>query len=150
MNSNNDKPLVLATGEENRRITRHVLECLNKFPGLPVERITYGMLTPNKAGISLVSITGAAITKRDICGGHQAEYNFSLDYRVKAGASEDERLKADELLDDLGDWAVKQLPELDGAISIGFQITERASLFAVFPNGDEDHQIIMKFTYEVM
>jgi len=150
MNSNKEKPLELAAGDENRKITRHVLDCLGKWPDLPVKSVTYGMLQPDKAGISLISLQGAVITKRYITGGHQAEYPFALIYRIKPGNSIDKRLAADELLDSLGDWAVTQCPDLEGAIPMGFQITERASPAATYSNGDEDHQIVMKFIYEVI
>lgn len=146
---NKEKPLMLATGEENRRVTRHVLDCLNAWPQLPVKQITYGMLQADKPGITLAADQGAVITKRYITGGHRAEYPFALVYRIKAGNSTDKRLKADELLDRLGDWACTQRPPMEEARAIGFCPVQRAVLAEVYPNGDEDHQILLKFTYEV-
>lgn len=150
MNSNDkQKPLALATGEENRRVTRLVLECLNAYPQLPVKQVNYGMLQADKPGIALAADQGAVIVKRYITGGHKAEYNFALVYRIKAGNNNDKRLKADEALDSLGDWACAQRPPMEGARAIGFAVAQRAALDAAYPNGDEDHQIILKFTYEV-
>ena len=148
MDNNKQKPVVLADGEENRKITRRVLECLNRYPHLPVNQISYGMLLPNKQGLALATQQGAVITARYICGGHKAEYTFALVYRIQPGNSLDKRLKADELLDSLGDWAATQRPELEGASPLGFRVMERACLAEVYDGGDEDHQIIMKFTYE--
>lgn len=151
MDSNNEKPVLLASGKENRQITRHVLGCLNQCPELPVKKISYGMLLPDKPGLTLVTVQGAAIVKRYIDGGHRGEYPFVLLYRIKAGNSDEKRLTADEALDTIADWAILQKPNLgQGVTPIGFEITERASLDAVYEGGDEDHQILLKLTYEVI
>ena len=62
------------------------------------------------------------------------------------------RLKADELLNALGDWAASETPPDigDGRRVIRIEPTTRSSLFAVYENGDEDHQILMKMNYEVI
>lgn len=151
MDSNREKPVLLASGKENRQITRHVLDCLNQCPELPVKKISYGMLLPDKPGLTLVSVQGAAIVKRYIDGGHRGEYPFMLLYRIKAGNSDEKRLSADEVLDNIADWAVTQKPSLgQGVAPVGFEITERASLGVMYEDGDEDHQILLKLTYEVI
>lgn len=151
MESNKEKPVLLAPGEENRKITRQVLDCLNQYPKLPVKRISYGMLRPDKPGIALATDQGAVIVKRYITGGHLAEYTFALVYRIKPGNSQEKRLEADEALDSLGDWAHGQQAPLDGgARSRGFSIIQRAALMEEYESGDEDHHMILKFTYEVI
>ena len=106
--------------------------------------------------MALSTIQAAYIVKKYILGGYQAEYQFKVIYRMKPGNSNDKRLKADELLNELGDWA-----ELFGGVNddpfigkgkrvIRIEPTTRSSLFAVYENGDEDHQILMKMNYEVI
>lgn len=91
------------------------------------------------------------MTNKYILGGYQAEYQFKVVYRIDPGESIDKRLKADETLNALGDWAVKQMPpDLgEGRRVIRIEPTTWASLFAVYENGEEDHQILMKMNYEV-
>ena len=89
--------------------------------------------------------------KKYILGGYQAEYQFKVIYRIKPGNSNDKRLKADELLNALGDWALTQTPDIGtGRRVIRVEPTTRSSLFAMYDNGDEDHQILMKMNYEVI
>lgn len=102
------------------------------------------------------TIQAAYIVKKYILGGYQAEYQFKLIYRVKPGNSIDKRLKADEVLNDIGDWCAF-FGDIDNAPFIGdvkrvisIEPTTRSSLFAVYENGDEDHQILMKMNYEVI
>lgn len=105
--------------------------------------------------MALSTIQAAYIVKKYILGGYQAEYQFKVIYRIKPGNSNDKRLKADELLNELGDWAelfggVNDDPFIgEGKRVIRIEPTTRSSLFAVYENGDEDHQILMKMNYEV-
>ena len=100
--------------------------------------------------MAMSTIQAAYILKKYILGGYKAEYQFKLIYRIKPGNSNDKRLKADELLDALGDWTIGQRPDIgEGKTVVSVEPTTRSSLFAVYENGDEDHQILMKLTYEV-
>lgn len=102
--------------------------------------------------MALSTIQAAYIVKKYILGGYQAEYQFKVIYRMKPGNSNDKRLKADETLNALGDWAASEKPPTigDGHRVIRIEPTTRSSLFAVYENGDEDHQILMKMNYEVI
>lgn len=101
--------------------------------------------------MALSTIQAAYIVQKYIIGGYQAEYQFKVIYRLKPGNSMDKRLKADELLNSLGDWAAEENPpEIgEGKHIIRIEPTTRSSLFAMYENGDEDHQILMKMNYEV-
>lgn len=100
--------------------------------------------------MALSTIQSAYIVKRYILGGYQAEYQFKVIYRVKPGNSNDQRLKADEFLNALGDWVESGVPDIGpNRRVIRVEATTRSSLFAVYENGDEDHQILMKMNYEV-
>ena len=97
------------------------------------------------------TIQAAYIVKKYLLGGYEAEYQFKLIYRVKPGNSIDKRLKADEVLNAIGDWANGQKPDIgDGKRVVSLEPTTRSSLFAVYENGEEDHQILMKMNYEVI
>ncbi|MEY8385981.1 hypothetical protein AALC17_01655 [Oscillospiraceae bacterium 38-13] len=161
MSSKSDKPLPLVAVEEEDQISRNVLIWLSTFPGIPdlvlaenpMIPINFEFLKDNSPGMALSTIQSPYITKRYILGGYQAEYQFKVIYRIIPGItpSPDRRLKADELLDRLGDWARRGKPDLGKGIRpLRVEATTRASKFAEYENGDEDHQILMKMTYEVI
>ena len=100
--------------------------------------------------MALSTIQAAYIVQKYILGGYQAEYQFKVIYRLKPGNSNDKRLKSDELLNAIGDWANGQKPDIgNDKRVISMEPTTRSSLFAMYENGDEDHQILMKLNYEV-
>lgn len=151
MKSDKQKPLTLASGEENSRITRQIMVWMNSFPSLPVKLVDYEMLAPDVPGMAVTVPQGAAIRRRYILGGHEAEFPFTLLYRLKPGDNADQRLEAVELLDGLGDYAVSHLPNLGPeARAKQAQVLARANLFARYENGDEDYQILLKIIYEVI
>jgi hypothetical protein len=137
---------------EEDQVSRKLLAWLNTFPGKPVDLIRFEFLPADTEAMALSTIQAAYITKKYILGGYQAEYQFKLIYRVKPGNSNDKRLKADELLNELGDWAASAPhPDIgEGRKVIRVEPTTRSSMFAPYENGDEDHQILMKLTYEVI
>lgn len=140
----------LATAEEEGRISRSMMVWINTYPNLPVSVVNFEQLKADAASMALSTIQGAYILQRYITGGHRGEYQFKIIYRMKPGASNDARLKADELLNAIGDWAVNNPPALgEGVRVVKVESTTRSSLFAIYENGDEDHQILMRLTYEV-
>lgn len=148
-----EKPVVLAARAEEEQIGRQLMVWVNKFPGIPPNIangiIEYESLKADAVCMALSTIQGTYITRRYIAGGHQAEYQFKLIYRVKPKSSA-QKLDADEVLDTFGDWAMTQKPDLgDGINVLRIEPTTRSALFAAYDNGDEDHQILMKLVYEV-
>lgn len=161
MNSTSEKPRPLVAAEEEDKISRNVLIWLNTFPdipdavlaGNPMTPINFEFLTDNRPCMALSTIQAPYIVERYIVGGYKAEYQFKVIYRIIPGttSSPDKRLKADELLDRLGDWVSRGKPDLGPGIrALKVEATTRSSLFAMYENGDEDHQILMKLTYEVI
>ena len=135
---------------EEDQVSRKLLAWLNTFPERPVDLIRFEFLPADTEAMAMSTIQAAYIVSKYILGGHLAEYQFKVIYRVKPGNSIDKRLKADELLNALGDWTVGQRPDIgDGKRVVSIEPTTRSSLFAVYENGDEDHQILMKMNYEV-
>ena len=135
---------------EEYQVSRKLLVWLNTYPEKPVDLIRFEFIPADTTAMAMSTIQAAYILKKYILGGYKAEYQFKLIYRIKPGNSNDKRLKADELLDALGDWTIGQRPDIgEGKTVVSVEPTTRSSLFAVYENGDEDHQILMKLTYEV-
>lgn len=145
----NSKPL--ATFQEVDQISRYMLVWANTFPDKPVDVIKYEFLdvdSGEESGMALSTIQGTYITKQYLSGDYLAEYQFKIIYRIKPGNSNDKRLKADEMLNQFGDWARTQKPDLgDGIRTILIEPTTQSSKFAAYEDGYEDYQILMKLTY---
>ena len=167
MNSTNEKPHPLVAAEEADKISRNVLIWLNTFPdipdavlaGNPMTPINFEFLADNVPCMALSTIQAPYIVEQYIVGGYKAEYQFKVIYRIIPGntTSPDKRIKANELLDRLGDWSARSSRNSKSKLDLGeginalkVEATTRASLFAMYENGDEDHQILMKLTYEVI
>lgn len=134
---------------ERDKVSRNVLIWLNTFPKIPADvfLVQYEFLDASTPGMALSAIQGTYITSLDIVGNYQAEYQFKVIYRVRPN-SPDARLKADELLDGMGDWAVEKRPYIGDGLSVQrVEVTSRAALFGRYEDGYEDHQIIMRITY---
>ena len=145
-----DKPKQAVSAAEEDQISRKLLVWLNTYKEKPVDLIRFEFLPADTSAMALSTIQAAYIVQKYILGGYKAEYQFKLIYRIKPGNSNDKRLKADETLNAIGDWATGQRPDIgDDKAVVRIEPTTRSSLFAVYENGDEDHQILMKMTYEV-
>lgn len=135
---------------EEDQVSRKLLVWLNTYAELPVDIIRFEFLPADTSAMAMSTIQAAYIVRRYITGGYMAEYQFKIIYRVKPGNSNDKRLKAEELLNAIGDWATGKRPDIGpGKRVVSLEPTTRSSLFAVYENGDEDHQILMKMNYEV-
>ena len=148
-----DKKRVLVSSEEEQRISRAMMAWSNSYPDLPItiNRIDFEQLSADKPSMALSTIQGAYIVAKYITGGRRCEYQFKLIYRIKPGNSNDQRLKADEVLNAFGDWARENKPNIGANVRVvRVEATTRSSMFAVYENGDEDHQILMNMTYEVI
>lgn len=152
MVSTNENVSLVSSGEQEQ-ISRLLLAWLNGYPDKPVTVINYEFLKDGEPGMALSTIQAAYKTKQYILGGYQGQYQFKIIYRVQPGNSNNNRLKADELLNSFGDWvsANGTLPNLgDGIRCLKVEATTRSSLFGRYENGDEDHQILMNMFYEVI
>lgn len=135
---------------EEDQVSRKLLVWLNTYAELPVDIIRFEFLSADTSAMAMSTIQAAYIVRRYITGGYVAEYQFKIIYRVKPGNSNDKRLKAEELLNAIGDWATGKRPDIGtGKRVVSLEPTTRSSLFAVYENGDEDYQILMKMNYEV-
>lgn len=144
-----NKQIKYASQSEVSEITRNVIIWLSNYDGLPVDMVRpEPMLVPEESGMELTVIQGN-ITRSYIIGGHEAEYQFGVIYRIQPKGV-DARLKAVETLNALGEYAVSTNPDLGEGVRVRkCEVTSQAALFAVYENDDEDYQILMKLTYEV-
>lgn len=154
-----NEQVILAAAEEEKKISRSIMTWVNRWPNVPdgILRIKFEQFTTNAAGepltpgMMLSTVAAASITKRYIGGGHKGEYQFALVYRIKPRSSDGERLSADEALNDFGDWAAANPPDLgDGITTIKVEAVSRGSFMGSYDNGDESHQIPMRIAYEVL
>lgn len=143
----------LVSAEEEQDISRKMMIWANSFSDddMPAATINYEFLAADSASVALSTIPGTYITQKYILGGHEAEYQFKIIARIFPGTSNDKRLKADAMLNRFGDWAMQNDPDLgDGIIVQSMEVTSRAALLYPYKDGSEDHQILMKMTYEVI
>ena len=155
MDSTNKTFSLVSSGEQDQ-VSRLLLAWLNQFPDKPVTLINYEFLKDGEPSMALSTIQAAYKTRKYITGGYQAQYQFKVIYRVQPSTNND-RLKADELLNSFGDWVVWRCEDLqefpvlgDGVRCLKVEATTRSSLFGRYENGDEDHQILMNMIYEVI
>lgn len=134
-------------------ISRAMTAWVNTFPDKPVGIINYEFLnisTGDETAMALSTIQGTYITRRYLLGGYRAEYQFKLIYRIKPGNSNDKRLKADEMLNQFGEWAMTETPNLgENLRAIRVEPASLSSKFAAYSDGYEDYQILMRMIYEV-
>jgi hypothetical protein len=145
-----NKTVRLVSQAEEDQISRSIMAWAQTFPERPVGMIDYEYLPASSPAMAVSLIQGTAITKRYLLGGHQAEYQYKLIYRIKPGTSPDKRLTADEVLNRFGEWARENPPKLEDINIIRMEPTTRAALFARYEDDTEDHQILMRLTYEVI
>ena len=136
------------------QIPRNLLIWLNTYPDLPVSVMKYDTNLPaDSIGMVMSPIQASNNLRKDILGNviGDGEYQFKLIYRIKPGTSNDKRIQADELLSNIGIWAMDKKPYIGENLSVvEISATVNATSFGMYENGDEDHQILMKLTYEVI
>ena len=143
----------LVSAEEEQDISRKMMIWANSFSDddMPAATINYEFLAADSASMALSVIQGAYITQKYILGGHEAEYQFKIIARIFPGTSNDKRLKADAMLNRFGDWAMQNYPSLGDGIRVRrMETASRATMFARYEGGAEDHHILMKMIYEVI
>lgn len=149
-----EKPKTLAPNAEIADIDRLIMIWANQFPDIPenIALIKYEYMAAKTVGIAISTVQGAYITKKYICGGHQAEFSFEVHYQIAPpGASDSKRLEAVELLNGFGDWAQFHLPDIgDGRRAIRMEPTSRAAYLGRTSDEYEDYLIPLKLTYEVI
>lgn len=148
----NNKTYTMLSGAETESISRAVLLWLNKYPDKPMA-INYEFLDSDSPGMALSTIQGAYKTKEYVRGGYLGQYQFKIIYRTQPGNSNNNRLRADEVLNAMGEWAKNTRPFPDigtGKRVMKMTINALSSVFANYEDGSQDHQIIMTMDYSSM
>lgn len=146
----NEKVKALVSADEEQEVGRAILLWINTYPDKPVKTISFEFLPSSGTGMMLSTIQAAYKTRQYVLGGYEAQYQFAIVYRSKP-YDDDSRLRADEVLNNLGSWAERSetKPELTNAVVRSVRRASNASLLAVYEDGSRDHQILMTLTYEV-
>lgn len=132
-------------------MSRAVRKWLNAYPNKPLSKLDFEWLG-EKGGLCISAIQAAYKTKQFIDGTYQAQYQFKIIFRITATTA-DERISADEILDDYGAWAEANAESLTIADNIRVRKVKRdtaAALFARYDGDAEDHQILLTLEYEVI
>lgn len=149
--SNDNNPKTLVSAQESADVSRAVRKWLNTYPDKPLSKLDFEWLG-EKGGLCISTIQAAYKTRQFIDGTYQAQYQFKIIYRVTATTA-DERITADEILDDCGAWAEANAESLVIADNIRVRKVKRdtaAALFARYDGDAEDHQILLTLEYEVI
>lgn len=152
-NSSRERTRELASGSEKADLDRLIMIWANQFPDIPdsVPIIKYEYFAAKTVGMALSSIQGAAITKRYICGGYMAEYDFEMRYQIApTDTSDDKRLQAVELLNSFADWARQNWPDIGARQVVSLRPTSFASFIGQTEDRYEVYALPMKLTYEVI
>lgn len=145
MPDNNQNVVVTAEAEQ---IARFVRAWLNSYESKPMQMVDVEFLGES-SGLALETIQAAYKTKRYITGGYQAQYRFGILYQT-IPTTANERLKADEVLNDYAAWAETNPPTLpEGCVFLKVERNSNAAILSRDPNGSEIHQILMNLLYEV-
>lgn len=145
----NEPPHVIVP--EAEQIARTVRAWLNTYSELPIPMVDVEFLG-EESGLAIMTTQAAYKTKEYILGDYEAQYQFSIMYRTVPTTAND-RLTADELLNNIAAWALQNtstliLPEPCHFAKLT-QNTNAALLYA-YQNGAEDHSISMTLFYEVI
>lgn len=133
---------------ESEQIARAVRAWLNLYPYKPVSKLDVEYLGET-TGLTISTVQAAYKTRRYITGGYQAQYQFALLYRI-VPATTNERLEADEVLNNYAEWAEGTVPAFPA--NCRFQRCTRntnAALLGRDADGSEVHQILFTLLYEV-
>ena len=133
---------------ESEQITRAVRAWLNMYPEKPMRMVDVEFLGET-SGLALSTVQAAYKTRRYILGGYQAQYQFSILYQM-IPTTANERLEADEVLNNYAAWVEQTQPELpQNCRFLRCTRNTNAALLGRDPNGAEVHQILFTLYYEV-
>ena len=133
---------------EAEQIARAVRSWLNTYPDKPERMVDVEYLRED-SGLALETVQAAYKTKQYITGGYQAQYQFAILYRTIPLAA-NERLEADEVLNNYAVWAEANPPALpEPCVYVRLTRNTNAALLERQPTDAETHQILFTLLYEV-
>lgn len=133
---------------ESEQVARAVRSWLQMCPNKPVRTVDMEYLGA-ETSLTLSTVQAAYIIKRYILGGYQAQYQFSILYQT-IPTTTNERLEADEALNNMAAWVEATKPELpEQCCFLRCTRNTDAALLGRNENGSEIHQILFTLLYEV-
>lgn len=133
---------------ESEQIARAVRAWLNMYPDKPMRMVDVEFLGET-SGLALTTVQAAYKTRRFILGGYQAQYQFAILYQT-IPTTTNERLEADEVLNNYAAWIEATRPELpQNCRFLRCNRNTNAALLGRDANGSEVHQILFTLNYEV-
>lgn len=152
--SSEDRPVEFVAAQEEAGVSRNLIIWLTKWLDVTqdapeaIARIDYEFMPAKEVCMALSLIQGTYIVERFIDGSYIAECQFKIIYRLNP-SSQNRRLEADELLDEMANWANGQTPFIGDGLEVqDLEQTTASALFAILDSGWEDHQIFMRMTYK--
>lgn len=138
----------LVSSAEQSAVTRAVLAWFNNYEDKPAKKVDYEYLGKT-SGLCLAVVQSAYKTRQYINGGYEAQFQFQIVYRLIADDI-NSRLDADEVLNQMGEWAEDNTPAPpDGISKWKIKRDTAAAIMARYDNNAEDHSISMTINYEV-
>lgn len=148
MPNDNQTPVLQEVTPEAEQVARAVRAWLQTYPDKPFSKLDVEYLGET-AGLTISTVQAAYKTRRYILGGYQAQYQFALLYRM-VPTTTNERLEADEVLNNYAAWAEASAPVLpSGCRFLRCNRTTNAALLGRDADGSEVHQILFTLLYEV-
>ncbi len=148
------KKLSAVPVSESSKVYRAVKAWLDTYEDKPAARIDFEYL-PEDGGLMFSIMQGALKTKQYVLGGYMAQCQFQIMYRVICETNDD-RMKADEVLNSYGEWCEENTATLELPAPSGMQIKRKkcvrsAESATIDRQGDvEIHVIPLILTYEVI
>lgn len=149
-NRNEQQHKTLVSAEEQAQIARAVRAWLQGCPNKPADKVDFEYIG-DAGGLAMSTVQGAWKTNKYITGGYRAQYQFQLAL-CTIPENTDERMKAAESLDVMGEWATTTTPP-DLGEKIRAVIVRRdtpASFVARYENGMEEYHTQLTLIYEVI
>ena len=148
------KKLSAVPVSESSKVYRAIKEWLDTYSDKPADRMDYEYL-PEDGGLTFtINNQGVLKTREYILGGYEAQCQFNIVYRVIC-ATNDERMKADEVLNSYGEWceqnvATLAIPQPEGSVAKPLKcMRSTESALMARENNVEIHSISLILTYEV-
>lgn len=133
---------------ESEQVARAVRAWLQMCPNKPVRTVDMEYLGA-ETSLTLSTVQSAYKTRRYILGGYQAQYQFAILYQT-IPTTTNERLEADEALNNMAAWIEATRPELpEQCRFLRCQRNTDAALLGRSEDGSEVHQILFTLFYEV-
>lgn len=137
--------------QEALEVPRILLAWLNQYDGL-LTRIDYDYLRPDEFSTAMSAVQSPHKTRSYITGGYLAQFSFNLICRVQPQTN-DERLSADEYLNEVAEWAASRSdkPNLGENIkNVKIELNTRSIITNAYEDGSEDHSVTLTLSYEVI